>query len=676
MSKFERLLNFYAGAGLASRDAAGGQGSSHAASAVHFRLNRTAVIYACVLTSIIFALVPALFFSYGYHNDFNAWGYDSHICCDQHPETRVLLGVGRYFASIAENLQFFTIHTVDDLWAWRLIGILSTAGLAAYYLHIVSLGRPPSWLNACLAVALFTLPTMQFQAIWPSMYTMWTPPILLSLLAAQVLLKAAEGDFFANRFARRRAARFTLQAFVALLAGLFFYPISATFVLVPAAHLLMNDNQYPRRNRRMALLAAVALGSAFVALFVIHKFIVLPHLSNIPYLGDYQFKFASNMAMEAARRLDSYFWDGAYLWLGLEIPLWLLLIGLAAGIGLANLVFRILRRSIEQGELLNFLIGCSLFLVAAAPLLVVHQFTQTYRSLFTLTAIEVLALFWLLKQLPIGAARLAAIFAGIGIACSFADVYGTSASAHAEYALYSRSVAGLAPHQVRSIVILRPNIPRRAFGFDLKNDWGGLYPTPNVFDLLIGPRYNGRAAFDVATLSMPLDYASAFKQNSETIPLAIPKDAVLIDTSSIYGLPNFTGVSNQLAIVSGRPHGDGGPINAVDGDPNSYWQVCANQPFPIELELSFPAAHTLRAYSLSTVEETDRMPTNWEIWVRSDRAGWRQLQKMADAKPWRGGEERHYDVEPAPDVTGVRLLINAAGVKSCMRLYEFRLKFE
>ena len=100
------------------------------------------------------------------------------------------------------------------------------------------------------------------------------------------------------------------------------------------------------------------------------------------------------------------------------------------------------------------------------------------------------------------------------------------------------------------------------------------------------------------------------------------------------------------------------------------------QPFPIELELSFPAAHTLRAYSLSTVEETDRMPTNWEIWVRSDRAGWRQLQKMADARPWRGGEERHYDVEPAPDVTGVRLLINAAGVKSCMRLYEFRLKFE
>ena len=73
--------------------------------------------------------------------------------------------------------------------------------------------------------------------------------------------------------------------------------------------------------------------------------------------------------------------------------------------------------------------GCSLFLVAAAPLLVVHQFAQTYRSLFTMTAIEMLALFWLLKHLPIGALRVAAIFAALGIVFSFADVYGTSASA-------------------------------------------------------------------------------------------------------------------------------------------------------------------------------------------------------------------------------------------------------
>jgi hypothetical protein len=672
MSKFERLLNLHTSSRVPLRDAVAGPRPNAAAAVPHLRANRTAVVYACVAASIIIALIPALFFTYGYHNDFNAWGYDSHTCCDQHPETRILLGVGRYFASVAENLQFFTIHNLDDLWLWRLIGILSTAALAAYYLHVVSLGRSPTWLNACLSVAVFTLPTMQFQAIWPSMYTMWTPPILLSLMAAQLLLKAGEGDFFANRFARRRATRLTLQAFAVLLAGLFFYPISATFVLVPTAHLLLNEKQYSRRIRRMALLATVVLGSGFVALFVIHKFIVLPHLSNVPYLGDYQFKFAGNVAAEATRRLDTYFLGGAYLWLGLEIPGSQALIGLAAIIGVAYLVIRGLRRSIEQGELLNFLIGCSLFLVAAAPLLVVHQFAQTYRSLFTMTAIEMLALFWLLRQLPIAALRLAAIFAVLGIVCSFADVYGTSASAHAEYAIYARSVANLTPHKFHSIVILRPNLPRKAFGLDLMNDYGSLAPIPSVFDLLIGPRYKGEAAFEVETLRMPLDYPRALEQNDATIPLAIAKDAVVIDTSSIYGLPDFADVSSQLATVSGRPHGDNGPVNAVDGDPNSYWQVCGNQPFPIELKLIFPAAHTLQAYSLSTVEETDRMPTNWEIWVSSDGLNWRQLQKETDARPWQGGEERHYDVEPASDIAGVKLVITATRAKSCMRLYEFR----
>ena len=119
------------------------------------------------------------------------------------------------------------------------------------------------------------------------------------------------------------------------------------------------------------------------------------------------------------------------------------LIGIATLIGIAYLVVRALRRSVEQSELLNFLIGCSLFLVAAAPLLVVHQFAQTYRSLFTMTAIEMLALFWLLKQLPIGAFRLAAIFAALGIACSFADVYGY-------VSLGSRRVRSLFPVSRRS----------------------------------------------------------------------------------------------------------------------------------------------------------------------------------------------------------------------------------
>ena len=66
------------------------------------------------------------------------------------------------------------------------------------------------------------------------------------------------------------------------------------------------------------------------------------------------------------------------------------------------------------------------------------------------------------------------------------------------------------------------------------------------------------------------------------------------------------------------------------------------------------------------------MPSNWEIWVSSDRTSWRRLQDVTDAKPWEKREERRYDVEPQSDITGVKLVVNATRAKSCMRLYEFR----
>jgi F5/8 type C domain len=146
----------------------------------------------------------------------------------------------------------------------------------------------------------------------------------------------------------------------------------------------------------------------------------------------------------------------------------------------------------------------------------------------------------------------------------------------------------------------------------------------------------------------------------------------VIDTSPVYGLPDFKDAIRQMATVSARPHGENEPVNAVDGAANTFWQVCANQPFPIELALRFPAPHTIRGYSLATVDKADRMPSNWEIWVSSDRTNWRRLQDVTDAKPWEKREERRYDVEPQPDITGVKLVINSTRAKSCMRLYEFR----
>ena len=151
---------------------------------------------------------------------------------------------------------------------------------------------------------------MQFQAIWVSMYMFWTPPILLSLVAAGLVAQSCRARRLADRTATRDAAAPLVLAFLSLLAGFFFYPISATFVLVPAAHLLLNENK--SQIRRMALLAVACVGAAFVALFVVHKFIVLPHLRHVPYFGDYAFTFSGAVVTDAARRLSSYVQYGGF----------------------------------------------------------------------------------------------------------------------------------------------------------------------------------------------------------------------------------------------------------------------------------------------------------------------------------------------------------------------------
>ncbi len=106
-------------------------------------VDHSVIVYGAVALPIVVTVSPALFFSFGYHNDYQQWAYDSYSCCMQYPETNMLIDIGRYFGAFAQNLQAFTIHSLDDLWWWRLIGILSVARLASDHLHIVSPPRPP-----------------------------------------------------------------------------------------------------------------------------------------------------------------------------------------------------------------------------------------------------------------------------------------------------------------------------------------------------------------------------------------------------------------------------------------------------------------------------------------------------------------------------------------------------
>ena len=555
----------------------------------------------------------------------------------------MLIDIGRYFGAFAQNLQSFTIHTLDDLWRWRLIGILSTAGLAVYYLYIVSLRRPPSWQNACLSVAVFTLPTMQSQAVWVAMYAFWTPPMLLSLAAAHLLVKATDRDILvkvkdryilADRPVLWRSARLTLLAFVSVLAACFFYPMSATVVLVPAAHLLLSENK--QQYRHMAVLSAAVLGSAFVGLFVIHKLIVLPHLANVPYLGEYDYKLSGNLLTEATYRLGYYLREGAYLWAGLDIPLFPALVGVAAILAAIYCAIRVFRRSIGTSELLNVLIACGLFFVAVGPVLVVGQFSTTYRIRLGMNGIELLILFWLLRQLPIGSLRLASLFAVLGIGCSFVDVYGVSA-------VRSRGTCPLfpvggqsSPRDFHSIAILRPELLQASIRLFLSSRfryvWGCCRLRFSIFssarDIMAR-----QCSMSQHLYCLPVRiYRVAIERNDDKLPIGVEENAVVIDTSSIYGEPTFQDITGDLRpfprdhLIRGAASGTD-PQTPLTASTNTFWEI-AGVPFPISLELEFPTAHTLTGYSLSTVEATERMPSSWEICVSSDRVNWRRLQEM------------------------------------------------
>ena len=58
-----------------ARTAVSGPGAGPAASAA-VSARQTAVIYGTVAAAIIVALSPALFFSFGYHNDYQQWAYE------------------------------------------------------------------------------------------------------------------------------------------------------------------------------------------------------------------------------------------------------------------------------------------------------------------------------------------------------------------------------------------------------------------------------------------------------------------------------------------------------------------------------------------------------------------------------------------------------------------------
>ena len=348
------------------------------------------------------------------------------------------------------------------------------------------------------------------------------------------------------------------------------------------------------------------------------------------------------------------------------LPLVPIAVGVIAAIALAFRVFRLLQRSKPRSAYVNFIVGCGLFAVAAAPVVLVSQFTVTFRIMFTMTGIELLLFFWVLNFLPLAGSVLASVIAAFAIGAAFVSVYGTAASNAMEYALSRRAVAHLVPNEFHSIMVLRRALPRRACGLPLRGDFAGLSPIPHIFDQLIGSRYvddpDKFPSFDVEEIYIRDDGADP----------VLEKNATVVDLSAVYGQSPITDFS-QFATVAATPRGLG-PANAVDQDPSTFWEAVGA--FPMTLEIDYPAARTLVGYRLSTEEEPDRMPDRWEVWVSEDLVNWRRIQEATQEGPWKLAQTRSYGVEPTADVRGIKLVTLDTDKHSILRLYEFTPKFE
>ena len=611
-----------------------------------------------VVILVFLALSPALLFSFGYHNDFWAWAYPAATFCSGHPESAITMACGRWLAAWVLNIQFMSIDSLADLWRWRLVNITTTALLAMYYLAIVQREfdvktSPYTYRDFWLTVCIFTLPTMQLHAVWAPNFTYFTPPLLLALFASDAGLRATVAEN------RRGLAGWCVAATLAVLAALFFYPPSATFILVPVAQRLLFRGG--AGERRYALLSAAFLSTGYIGFFAIHRFILLPRFESLPALGEYHFVFNDSLVREALVRFIHYVYEAAYLWSAYElawIPLTVAVIFLAGFWVVGQQPAALIR---ELAGNLALVVG--LLVLASAPMLLAYMFAKSFRVMFTSTALLLVAGWRLTLAQLTPSLKVEAMVASVAVVICFAGVWGVSQLAAWDYKQNATALSGLDKDTFHAIVLIRPEEKKRFHDYELREDFGNLNPISTIGDQLIGSRFDGHARFDVAEFNVPKD---SLRQ------LLLEQNAVVVDTRPAAGWGVVPVVALLAGSVRAEPRGNPGPMSAVDQSPYSFWEVWG-QPFPITLELILDAPMVMKGYRMTTYEAPERMPISWELWSSVDLKHWQQLEQRQIDHPWNVREVREFHLPEMTTARGVRLVINASDAGRGVRLYEFTL---
>lgn len=619
------------------------------------------------------AYMPVAFFTFGFHNDYWAWGFDASWCCGPHPEAAITASIGRILAAKLLTAQFLFIHTLDDLRMWRVITVLTLALNALYFLYLIRREAPGSGLAVAGAVTalVFLHKTMQLNVLWASNIVYFNVPILLALIGAHLLVLARE------RHDRPAAAAGCYAlALAPLVTALFMYPPTATFLVVPPLYgLLMRPPALGRQFVSAAILAVV-LGTGFGLYVLLHRYLILPDLPAEVSMSTYRWELPPLPFRTAlSRLLRVYLPDAGNAWSIWDSALpGLVLLGVI-GAGLLAAVFGSLRRGRPKEGAASIVAAGSLFgllALALLPNLVAAQLATTVRVLFVPGACLVVGFAWAITRLlprhaPVVLAGLAACAAPL----AFANVWTTAAVAAHEHQAIGRGLAGLGDSERRSIVILRSDAARQLLGIDVNEAFRPLPPIVPIGDHFLGRRHRGEASFDLSIVSTRPGQPPIFVEAGTGV---VDIQAMLEDHTRARPVV-FGRIAGTLTV---RPEGAArGVADAFDGAGGTFWEAWTT-PFPISVEIALSSPRPVASYSLSSGvhERSDRMPTGWRLMARGDGGGWEEIDHQRGLL-WRDGEARRFPTVAAGPWRGLRFDFLSNGLPpggtEGIRIYEIGL---
>ncbi|KJU84329.1 membrane protein [Candidatus Magnetobacterium bavaricum] len=101
---------------------------------------------------------------------------------------------------------------------------------------------------------------------------------------------------------------------------------------------------------------------------------------------------------------------------------------------------------------------------------------------------------------------------------------------------------------------------------------------------------------------------------------------------------------------------------------DDFWEALIDRPIPADI--TFHKPRVIRSYSLSSGEDSGKMPISWEFMARDEGGSWVLLDKQVDAQRWPPFEKRVFPVANTKEYKQYRFMFIKGQHLQVLRLYE------